>query len=70
MAENDVAERNEKAGYPVKDHGHRFFRRKVAVDFETGELYLPEGFKFVAFLWDSPIDSGVWVILKDEVPGG
>ena len=64
----DVAERSERAGYTVKDHGHRFFKKLVIEDPNTGEFYLPDGYKFVEYLYTDL--TGVWVILKDEVPNG
>jgi hypothetical protein len=63
----DVDARSVKAGYMVKDHGHRFFRMQLNVDPDTGEMYMPDGYKFTAFLWvDAADQSKVWVILKDE----
>lgn len=64
----DVADRSERAGYTVKDHGHRFFKTLVTEDPNTGELYIPDGFKFVEFLFADL--NGTWVILKDEIPNG
>ena len=57
---DDVNERSAKAGYEVKDHGHRFFNRKLTIDRTTGEMFMPDGFKFVAFLSeaDTLITSG------------
>ena len=63
----EVDARSAIAGYEVKDHGHRFFRKRLKMDPVTGEMYMPVGFKFVEFLWVDSADSRfVWVILKDE----
>jgi len=62
-----VAERSARAGYKVKDHGHRFFQIRVKVDTETGEMYLPDGYKFVEFLsYDFEDTNYAYLILKDE----
>lgn len=64
---DDVEARSEVAGYEVKDHGHRFFRKRLATNPLTGEMYMPVGFKFVEWLWiDAADDNYVWAILKDE----
>ena len=63
---DEVNTRSAEAGYEVKDHGHRFFQMRLRVG-ESGEYFMPVGYKWVQFLWvDSANPGYVWAILKDE----
>jgi len=63
----EVDRRSERAGYEVKDHGHRFFIRDLRVDSETGEVYLPDGYKMVE-LWgySEDLPGHATCFIKDE----
>lgn len=61
-----------KAGYPVKNHGHRHYKLRLKVDDETGEIFLPVGYKWVSFIAmdDTTTENdGEWafVLVKDEI---
>ena len=61
------AELSEKAGYPVKNHGHRHYKLRLAIDSDTGEIYLPVGYKWKMFLGIDPDDTAfAFVLVKDE----
>jgi hypothetical protein len=66
----DVDHRTEVAGYVVKDHGHRFFIKSLAYNVSTGEMYMPEGFKFVEYVGPDAANPGnMLAVLKDEIHG-
>jgi hypothetical protein len=70
MTRSRAAESSRKAGYLVKNHGHRFFYTSVVRDLMTGEMYLPEETKFVQFVCQDTTEADrVWVVLKDELHG-
>jgi hypothetical protein len=67
-------ELSEKAGYPVKNHGHRHYRLRLKIDPDTGEIYLPVGYKWVSFIdidrtTLGTVDMYAFVLVKDEIHG-
>lgn len=65
-------ELTEKAGYPVKNHGHRHYLKRLKVDDETGEVYLPVGYKWVGFVREDDTTTEAegtyaYVLVKDEI---
>lgn len=65
-------ELTKKAGYPVKNHGHRHYRLRLKIDEVTGEIYLPVGYKWVAFIEMDETTTHVegayaFVLVKDEI---
>lgn len=61
-----------KAGYDVKNHGHRHYRLRLKVDGDTGEIYLPVGYKWVSFIeMDNTTTEAegeyAFVLVKDEI---
>ena len=66
------AELTERAGYPVKNHGHRHYRLRLKIDAVTGEIYLPVGYKWLQFLGTDTTTTEAegdyaYVLVKDEI---
>lgn len=65
-------ELTERAGYEVKNHGHRHYRLRLRIDDESGEIYLPVGYKWVSFIdidrtTLGSVEMYAWVLVKDEI---
>ena len=65
-----VIGREAAAGYKVKEHGHRFFTKRLKIDAVTNEVYLPAGYKWVQFVaLDTEDPTYAFVVVKDEIHG-